>query len=240
MCSGKIYYIYTNFEGSDIISKDLYSLDVETKETEIIVEDAGDFLEKELTFKDDKIYSLYVLRGTVYETVIDIATKKIIKTNLFRAVKTTDFELTSKDIFPSIDFSKYVFMYYTQKEGYQLRLYDKATKKTSTLMKDKDYILENILWKNGDEIVFKKTPAFSVASSGKESIISLNINDLSSERVILESSLDINTVLLSEDMILLSEDNKMFIFKKEKEELGLAGFFGIQDTLTAGVFNYSF
>jgi hypothetical protein len=236
--NGKIYYIYTNFEGTDILSKDLYSLDLETKNTELLVEDIGDFLEKELTLRDGKIYSLYVLRGAVYESVIDIASKKITKTNLFRAVKTTDFELIARDVYPSPDFSKYIFMYYTQKEGYQIKLYDKLTKKTSVIKKDKEFSFENIFWKNETEIVFKKKPAFSNTSVAKEYIISSSIEEAGLEKVLLESDLELSLVLYLEDMFIFSEDKKMYLFKDEKKELNLTGFFGVQDTLATVVFDY--
>lgn len=235
---GKIYYVYTNFKDNEIVSRDFYALDLETKKTEVVVKDVGDFLEKELTYKDNKVFSLYVIRGVVYESVIDIASKKINKTNLFKAQKTVDFELTAKEIYPSSDSSKYIFSYYTQKEGYQLKLYDKTSKKTSILVKDKDFSFENVIWKNDSEIVFKKVPAFSVSSVAKQSLVSLNINDISSEKVLTESELEINIILLSDDAIVFSEDKKVYLLKDEKKELNLTGFLGIQDTLFSGIFNY--
>ncbi len=245
----KIYYLKGRLKekkkptDKDTQIWDLVSFNLKTKKEENLAQDIGNFFQGALEYRDGKILSLYKNGSKFYEASFDTTTNKLDKALLFSYKKTKDFDLAIENIFPSSSRQTFIYKDYTAKDGYLLKSYNLATKKTEILVKDKNFSFDKVSWLSEDEVMFLKTPVFSNSTADtKNEIVKLNLS-LPNVLESLASSSNILTPIISNDasansLFFLDGEKLIYLKDKDKKEFQVKGLSQSSDTLFAGIFDY--
>lgn len=236
-----IYYLASNLgEDKSVISWDLASYNIKTKEKKILSENVSDFFEKEMILKGDIIESLYKKGSYIYKTSFDLKTGELSKKYLFRASYSLGFELEVEDVFVSPYENKYIYKDYSSWEGYSLKLYDEDVRSSKVLKKDKNNSFDNVLWLSKEDISCVKSSIFeSLNENSQNQIIKININNQDKETEVKKSENLLESIIFGKNYELYFDNDKL-IFKRQEEEkeLKIMSLLGISDILFVGEFNY--
>lgn len=241
LTENKIYYL-KSVQSGDVQAVDLMAFDIETKKDETLAKNIGDFFQKELVFKDNKIYSMYRTSDLkFFESVFDISSKALEKKNIFTYKKNKENELVIDDVYPSPDRQRFLYKDNSSKDGYSLKIYDAPTKKTSVLVKDKNYSFDKAFWISNNEVSFLKNPVVSQLTDEvlKNEILKVNLSLANAEESIGSSANIIYPLFFNADSaIYLDDKNVVYVKGGEKKEFQVEGVIAPSDLLFIGTFEY--
>lgn len=243
--NNKAYYLKANIDNSleeqEIKVQDLAAFDLENKKEEILTNNIGDFFQKELYFQNNKIASFYKKGSNIYLSSFDLDTKKLEKKYLFSYRKTRDYDLELEDIFISPSLTQVVYKDFSVRDGYSLKHYNIEKRKTTSLIKDKNYSFDNVFWVTDEEIVLLKTPTFSSTEKEKASyeigkILISSPKDIeilySTEKILAPVFADYRSSIFMEDKKIIVRD------KNENKDFEIEGLNQPSDILFVGIFDY--
>lgn len=238
----KIFYLSSKSVGEESLKVNLLSLDLKTKKEETLAENVGDFFQKELEYDGSKIYSLYKTQDSkFYEVSVDEKSKSLEKKSLFAYKKNKENELNTEDIYPSPSHQQFLYEDYSAKEGYTLKIYNLNTKKTTILIKDKNYSFDRVYWISEEEIAYVKNPV--VSSLGEEAtkneIVKINLKTPNAEESVASSS-NILTPLFfdSGEAVYLEDKNIVYSKGSDKKDFQIEGLMQTSDIFGIGIFDF--
>lgn len=239
--NGKIYYLASSLDDNGDISKwDLMSLNLEDKKSKVLSEDVGEYFEKEISLRDNKIESLYKKGSYIYKVSYDLVSGEMDNQYLFRASYSTTYQLSVEDVFISPYENKYVFKDHSSWEGYSLKIFDEETRGSKILIKNENISFSEVKWFSKTEIVFVKTPVFiGLEEESSNQLIKININKPEIEGIYLKSEELLKPIIITEGYQLYFEGERL-IYKEgeEEKELTLMSLTSISDILFVACFNY--
>ncbi len=235
----KIYYLGSETK-NNLTTWNLNLYDLEKKESQILLEDIGDFFEGPIMIYDNKIYSLYQTRSYIALSIYDTDTKDFSQRNLIRAVKNRDFELTLDDIWYYPSAEKIIYKNYSSYEGYSLKAYDLTSREIETLIKDKNYIFDDVKWLDKNNFLLVKNSVFSSEEKSYNQLIKFNFVDEEDKQEVLLSSESIITPLILDKNLLVYYENDLIKSKKDEKNLEIKpkGYLAPRDILFLGLFTY--
>ena len=238
----KIFYLNSKSAGEESLKVNLLSLDLKTKKEETLAQNVGDFFQKELEYNGGKIYSLYKTQDSkFYEVSVDEDSKSLEKKLLFAYKKNKENELNPEDIYPSPSHQQFLFKDYSLKEGYTLKIYNLNTKKTATLIKDKNYSFDKVYWLSEEEIAYVKNPVVSSPEEEvtKNEIVKINLKTPNAEEAVASSSnVLIPLFFVSDESVYLEDKNIVYTKGSEKKDFQIEGLMQASDILGIGIFDY--